>query len=128
VSAGELADILHVHPSTLTGVLQRLTRHRLLARVADPRDRRRAILRLTPSGQRANGSSQGTVEGSVARVLQSLPPADRAATRRVLVALAGSLAPATPPLIRSSRSSSRTSASRGSAGAVRASKGRRTRR
>jgi DNA-binding MarR family transcriptional regulator len=47
LSAGDLAAVLHVHPSTLTGVLQRLVSQRLLARSDDPRDRRRAILRLT---------------------------------------------------------------------------------
>ena len=46
MSAGDLASILHVHPSTLTGVLQRLVDQRLLARADDPLDRRRAVLRL----------------------------------------------------------------------------------
>ena len=36
ISAGELAGVLHVHPSTLTGVLQRLVAQRLLARSDDP--------------------------------------------------------------------------------------------
>ena len=51
VSAGDLAAILHVHPSTLTGVLQRLVAQRWLLRVDDPRDR--AVLR-------ENRSSFGT--------------------------------------------------------------------
>jgi DNA-binding MarR family transcriptional regulator len=54
VSAGDLAATLHVHPSTLTGVLRRLTRQRLLQRDDDPRDRRRALLRLTARGSRVN--------------------------------------------------------------------------
>src|SRR6186997_1370368 len=54
LSAGDLADVLHVHPSTLTGVLQRLVAQRLLVRVAAPADRRRAVLRLAPKGARAN--------------------------------------------------------------------------
>ena len=39
LSAGDLAAILHVHPSTLTGVLRRLVIQRLLVRQHDPRDR-----------------------------------------------------------------------------------------
>src|SRR5688500_4376498 len=55
MSAGDLATVLHVHPSTLTGVLQRLVAQRMLVRVAAPSDRRRAVLRLTPRGARVHG-------------------------------------------------------------------------
>jgi DNA-binding MarR family transcriptional regulator len=91
MSAGDLAKILHVHPSTLTGVLQRLVAHRLLARADDPRDRRRAVLRLTPRGARANAMRAGTVEHAVARALVGIGARDRAAAIRVLERLAGHL-------------------------------------
>lgn len=83
-SAGELAATLHVHPSTLTGVLRRLERQRLLTRLADPLDRRRAVLRLTQRGRRANAIQAGTVEAAVAAALAATPPRDRDAARRVL--------------------------------------------
>jgi DNA-binding MarR family transcriptional regulator len=57
MSAGDLATVLRVHPSTLTGVLQRLVDQRLPARANDPGDRRRAILRLTRRGVRANAGA-----------------------------------------------------------------------
>lgn len=91
VSAGRLAAILHVHPSTLTGVLQRLVAQRLLRRVGDPRDRRRAILHLTARGARVNAARDGTVEAAVAGTLKSTTPGDRAATKRVLQQLAEDL-------------------------------------
>src|SRR4051812_19006973 len=69
LSAGELAAVLHVHPSTLTGVLQRLVAQRMLVRVADPGDRRRAVLRLAAKGTRVNGRRRGTVEAAVAAAL-----------------------------------------------------------
>lgn len=93
VSAGDLAAILHVHPSTLTGVLQRLVAQRLLRRVDDPLDRRRAVLRLTTRGARANAASRGTVESAVADALEGVSARDRAATRRVLAQLARHLEP-----------------------------------
>lgn len=93
LSAGDLSAILHVHPSTLTGVLQRLVAQRLLARVHDPRDRRRAVLHLTPRGALANRASAGTVEFAVADALKGISDRDRAAARRVLARLAARLEP-----------------------------------
>lgn len=91
VSAGDLAAILHVHPSTLTGIIRRLVAQRLLVRADDPRDRRRARLRLTPRGERVNSLRDRTVEAVVATTLEGVTAADRAATTRVLVRLADSL-------------------------------------
>jgi DNA-binding MarR family transcriptional regulator len=88
VSAGDLASILHVHPSTLTGVLQRLIAQKLLARTNDQADRRRAVLRLTAAGTRVNAARAGTVEQAIARALAGVSTRDRQATRRVLERLA----------------------------------------
>jgi MarR family transcriptional regulator, organic hydroperoxide resistance regulator len=88
VSAGDLAAVLHVHPSTLTGILRRLVAQGLLSRHHDARDRRRAILRLTRSGARANDRHHGTVEAAVRATLEGVSERDRAATRRVLGRLA----------------------------------------
>jgi MarR family transcriptional regulator, organic hydroperoxide resistance regulator len=93
LSAGELAHILHVHPSTLTGVLQRLIEQRLLARTAAASDRRRAQLRLTGKGRRINQVTNGTVEAAVGRALKRSSPGDRAAAQRVFAALTKALAP-----------------------------------
>ena len=115
VSAGDLAATLHVHPSTLTGVLQRLSAQRWLRRVDDPRDRRRAILRLTARGARINAARRGTVESAVADVLDGVSAQDREATMRVLERLARQLgSPAAKGVRR--RSSSRPNESRGKKG------------
>jgi len=94
LSAGGLAGVLHVHPSTLTGVLQRLVSQRLLSRSDDARDRRRAVLHLTRSGSRANEVRHGTVEAADAAALDGINQRDRTAARRVLEELAAHLAPA----------------------------------
>ena len=92
MSAGDLASVLHVHPSTLTGVLQRLVDQQMLARADDPHDRRRAVLRLTRKGARANAVRRGTVETAVADALAGVSARDRAAARRVLERIARHLA------------------------------------
>jgi DNA-binding MarR family transcriptional regulator len=97
MSAGDLALVLHVHPSTLTGVLQRLVGQRLLARSDDPGDRRRAVLRLTKRGARVNAARQGTVEAAIAQALEGISDRDRMATNRVLEGLAAHLQPAGTP-------------------------------
>jgi DNA-binding MarR family transcriptional regulator len=101
MSAGDLAGVLRVHPSTLTGVLQRLVAQRLLARADDPADRRRAVLRLTSRGARVNAARQGTVEEAIARALDGTTERDRLSTRRVLERIAAHLDPGfTPPSVR----------------------------
>jgi DNA-binding MarR family transcriptional regulator len=94
MSAGDLATVLHVHPSTLTGVLQRLVAQRLLARTDDPADRRRAVLHLTRRGRAVNVARQGTVEAAIGKALEGIGDRDRMATRRVLERLAAHLEPA----------------------------------
>jgi DNA-binding MarR family transcriptional regulator len=75
VSPGEVARTLHVHPSTLTGVLQRLEKRRLLIRRSDSDDARRAHLQLTEAGRQLAGRVQGTIEDAVRTTLakQSRP-------------------------------------------------------
>ena len=91
VSAGALARLLHIHPSTLTGVLSRLGTQGLLDREASAGDRRRAVLRLTAAGKRVNARRGGTVEAAVERSLRQLSARDRAVTERALGLLAAEL-------------------------------------
>lgn len=84
ISAGEVAGLLHIHPSTLTGVLKRLNTRGALARRPDPTDARRAQLFLTARGQRLNRVRTGTVEAAVKRVLEKLPASQVDDARQVL--------------------------------------------
>ena len=95
ISAGEAAAILHVHPSTLTGVLKRLEGRGLVTRRADPRDGRRALLALTARGRELDRLRSGTVEAVVRRVLQRLPPGSARSARALAEALTSALD--TPP-------------------------------
>lgn len=71
-SAGQLAAILQLHPSTLTGILRRLEDRGVIARSRGERDRREAHLRLTADGRAIDRRHAGTVEAAVHRVLSDL--------------------------------------------------------
>lgn len=72
ISAGEVSQILHLHPSTLTGILKRLEQRAMVERRPDPADGRRALLHLTARGRRLDGRRRGSVEAAVRRVLGRL--------------------------------------------------------
>jgi DNA-binding MarR family transcriptional regulator len=91
LSAGELAAVLHIHPSTLTGVVQRLERLRLVRRTVARDDRRRVVLQLTAAGRKLDQPAPGTVEWAVRRVLRSAPRARVTAAMRLLTEVAAEL-------------------------------------
>ncbi len=91
ISAGEVSRILHLHPSTLTGILKRLVERGLLVRRADARDGRRALLDLTARGRAVDGLRSGTVESAVRRALVRLSPRALGTAREVLEAIAGEI-------------------------------------
>ncbi|HEV3062200.1 MAG TPA: MarR family transcriptional regulator [Vicinamibacterales bacterium] len=84
VSAGELADIVKLHPSTITGILQRLVRRGLLERQRDPADNRRACLQLKPRAVAYTRTSSGTVEKAVTYALRRAGAPNVQAARKVL--------------------------------------------
>lgn len=91
ISAGEVSQILHLHPSTLTGILRRLAERGFLERRADPADGRRALLRLTARGVAVDGLRGGTVESAVRRTLSRLEPRTIRAARALASALVAEL-------------------------------------
>ncbi len=91
IAAGRVADILHVHPSTLTGILKRLEQRGVLQRKRDPRDARRALLGLTTKGRKLDTLRTGTVEQAVRRVLVR-EPEKVAAAQEILASLSEALA------------------------------------
>ncbi len=91
ISAGEVSRILHLHPSTLTGILRRLADRGLLERKADPADGRRALLRLTSRGAAVDALRTGTVETAVRRALARLDPRTVRAARALTAAMVSEL-------------------------------------
>jgi DNA-binding MarR family transcriptional regulator len=88
LSAGELAGIVRLHPSTITGILQRLVAKGFLDRERDPGDSRRVRLRLKPRAIAYTGFSHGTVERSLRQAMQSVGASNVRAARKVLAEVA----------------------------------------
>jgi MarR family transcriptional regulator, organic hydroperoxide resistance regulator len=91
ITAGHLARLLHVHPSTLTGILKRLEQQDLIHRRSDPRDGRRSLLALTQAGRHFDVETEGTIEATIQRVLQRAPKAQVEATRALLGSISAAL-------------------------------------
>jgi DNA-binding MarR family transcriptional regulator len=90
IAAGRVAEILHVHPSTLTGILKRLETRGMLQRKSDPRDARRALFSLTQKGKKLDTLKTGVVEQAVRKVLAKSPGSVGAA-QEMLAALSEEL-------------------------------------
>jgi MarR family transcriptional regulator, organic hydroperoxide resistance regulator len=84
ISPGELAALLHVHPSTLTGILSRLLEGQLIVRETHADDARRSLLRLSRRGARVDAIRAGTIEHAVDSVLRQTSRADQRCVARVL--------------------------------------------
>ena len=89
ITAGGLARLLHLHPSTITGLLKRLEARGMIARRSHSGgDRRLVAFFLSARGRRLDSRRAGTIESTMTSVLASLAPRRIAAAREVLAALA----------------------------------------
>jgi DNA-binding MarR family transcriptional regulator len=91
ILASELADALHLHRGTLSGIVRRLTAAGYVARTVDPSDGRRAGLTLTPAGMRLIQRRVGTFEDAVRRTTDAVRVQDRRTAERVLSTLGAEL-------------------------------------
>ena len=91
IAPSELAAALHLHRSTVTGILKRLEARGFLEHVSDPDDGRRKTLALTPAGRVVEGRNAGTAEAAVRRALQRFASTDIDAAARVLRLVADEL-------------------------------------
>ncbi len=73
ISPGQLAELMHVDPGTVSAALRRLERMGLLERHRDAVDRRRIALELTARGHSLDGPTTGTVEEAVTELLAGSP-------------------------------------------------------
>jgi MarR family transcriptional regulator, organic hydroperoxide resistance regulator len=92
LTAGALADALHMHPGTVTGIVARLEELGLVTRARSTEDTRRVHLSLTQQGTVVNRRSRGTVEAAVRRVVTAVTGDELEAASRVMQRVAAELA------------------------------------
>jgi DNA-binding MarR family transcriptional regulator len=86
-TVGALAMATGTRPTTLTSVLDRLERRRLVRRQLDPADRRSFLVTLTPAGRQAARSVQAAITELERAALAALTPVQLAGFRAVTRAL-----------------------------------------
>jgi len=87
ITAGKLAETLHVDRGTISTTLGRLESRGLIERRRDPKDRRRVRLGLTSRGRAHDVSKAGTVESAVERTLAEVGSPSLRATENTIAAL-----------------------------------------
>ena len=91
LSASELAHIVRLHPSTITGIIQRLVAGGWIERRRDPSDTRRVQLRLKSHAVPYTKTTRGTVERAVRSALNRVGRAKVDAAREVLAEISRQL-------------------------------------
>ncbi|MBI5068746.1 MAG: MarR family transcriptional regulator [Deltaproteobacteria bacterium] len=88
IAPGRLAQVLRVHPASVTRLARTLERRGLLRRRPHPTDGRQVLLELAPRGRKVARSRGGTVESAVRATMDQASRADLLATERLVRALA----------------------------------------
>ncbi|HEY7608006.1 MAG TPA: MarR family transcriptional regulator [Alphaproteobacteria bacterium] len=87
VSQNKLGRLTAMDPATMQGVIARLLDRGFIARAPDPKDRRRALLRLTAEGRAAFAESAPNGKLISRETLAPLDARERAAFLRLLTKL-----------------------------------------
>lgn len=92
LTLGTLAQLLHLHPGTVTGIVRRLEEEGLVRQTRDADDTRRRHLSLTAKGRRIDRTRKGTVEAAVRRAVGELSAREFTIASRAMDLLARNLA------------------------------------
>lgn len=91
VSMGDVAQRMHLHMSTVTGIIDRLEAAKLVTRERSAEDARVTELRLTPKGQTILARTPEPPRSKAARGLQRLSPRDLKRVHSALLLIAGAM-------------------------------------
>jgi len=80
----ELARLLGLDKSSVTGLVDRAERRGLVVRVPSTADRRAVLVSLTDHGRSLASAGAARFDADISRLLQRLPPADRDALSRLI--------------------------------------------
>ena len=92
VTFGHLAELLHMHAGTVTGIVRRLEELGLVAQTRGLHDTRRRHLTLTAKGRQIDRLRKGTVEAAVRRTAAAVTSRELVTAAKVLDGLARHLA------------------------------------
>lgn len=84
LSLNELSERLFAHPSTVSGIIDRLEERGVVRRERDPDDGRGVLLDLTPRGRRMVASSPPPVQVGLRSALERMPALQLRQLRRSL--------------------------------------------
>jgi MarR family transcriptional regulator, lower aerobic nicotinate degradation pathway regulator len=99
ISLNELARLTHTHQSSVSTVVTRLVRQRLVRRVRSPRDARMLQLTLTPSGERLAKRAPDPPQDRLIEAIESLPPGQQRALASALARVAKAIGVAGRPIM-----------------------------
>jgi DNA-binding MarR family transcriptional regulator len=92
VTLGQLAELLHMHAGTVTGIVRRLEELGFATQTRSVEDTRRRHLTLTARGRQIDRRRKGTVEAAVRRTASAVTAEQLATTAYVMDILAKNLA------------------------------------
>jgi len=92
VTLGQLAELLHLHAGTVTGIVRKLEELGLVVQTRSLEDTRRRHLALTAKGRQIDRRRKGTVEAAVRRTASAVTSTELATAAAVLDVLAKNLA------------------------------------
>lgn len=93
MTSAHLARHIHVSPSTIVGIVDRLEDKKLLTRHRTREDRRQVLLKLTPQGKRVASRAPSPLQERFAVALQQLPAREQATLARALERVVGLMEP-----------------------------------
>ena len=88
ITPADLAAILQVHRSSITPLIKKMERRRLISREPNPTDRRSFYIQLTAAGRRIDSLRAGTIEEIVRETIVGMNARDVTTTSAILVSLA----------------------------------------
>lgn len=90
-SASEVAAVVNLHASTVTGILRRLIERGLVLRKKSEDDARKLVLQVTEAGKKAGEARGGGPDAAIRRALAGFSQAEIDSAMRVLGAVSEQL-------------------------------------
>ena len=83
--AKQLANLLYVHPSTLTGGIYKLEKRKLVCSLKDPKDSRRSLLSLSSAGRKLEKTLEDRIGANLKNFLKKQNKKSLVETKKILL-------------------------------------------